>query len=139
MAERIGLFPGHQHGFLCAQRAEIEHKRLAQRRDLLNLPLVLRHGRRAVSGQNDVRAVVDGYIVRDRVNERPHLAGARHDLLQDLNHRSEPSSRPSAPVRPKAASTVTETAAPTAVETRKDGTKVNSAAARLFSRNAATG
>ena len=32
-----------------------------------------------------------------------------------------------------------ETAAPTAVETRKDGTKVNNAAARLFSRNAATG
>ena len=61
------------------------------------------------------------------------------DLPDCVFHRSAPSTWLNTCVRLSAASTKTEIAAPTAVETRKDGTKVKSAAAELFISTAAIG
>ena len=139
MAQPFCLVRGEQHGFLRAQRAHVEHERVAMRGDLLGLALVLRHNGGAACGEDDIRAVVHSHVVGDRMHHRARSQGILYNLFQLVRHRSAPSSWLNTWVRLSAASTITEIAAPTAVDTRKDGTKVNSAAAELFIRTAAIG
>ena len=109
------------------------------RRNFRDLALILRHDGCTTRGKDDVCAIVDGYRVGDRMYHRPHLLHASDDLLYRFGHRRASSSWPNTCVRLSAANTKTEIAAPTAVETRKDGTKVKSAAALLFSSTTAIG
>ena len=128
-----------QHRFLCAQRTHIERKRIGMCGDLLHLALILRHDGCTTCRKDDIRAIVDGHVIGNRMHHRANRLRTRYDLLYPIRHRSAPSNWLNTCVRLSAARTKTEIAAPTAVETRKDGTKVKSAAALLFISTAAIG
>ena len=107
--------------------------------DLLDLALILRHDGRAARGEHDVGAVVRCHDIGDRVHQRPLFAHAADRCQDRVGQCSAPLIWLSTCVRPSAASTSTEIAAPTAVDSRKLGTKVKSAAEALFISSAATG
>ena len=65
------------------ERADVDVQSTADRRDLLDLALVVRHDGRRAAGQHDVGAVVHRDIVRDVVDER---ALASHVFEHFLKH-----------------------------------------------------
>ena len=128
-----------KHGLLRTDSAHVEHERLRVGGDLLDLALVLRHDGGAACRENDVRAVVDRHRICDAMRHRAVRDRALNYFFELFPQRSAPSRLPRTCVRLSADSTSTEIAAPTAVETRKLGTKVKSAALVLPMRTAAIG
>ena len=141
--DRIAVSPGNlgctQHGLLCADSAHVDYKRLCVRGNLLDLTLILRHNGRAACRKDDIRAVVDGNIIGDGMHHRCAVLRVFENGFNSVDQRLAPSSALRTCVRLRALSTRTEIAAPTAVDTRKDGTKVNRAALVLPITNAAIG
>ena len=128
-----------QHGLLCTDSAHVDYKRLRVRGNLLDLTLILRHNGRAACRKDDIRAVVDGNIISDGMHHRCAVLRVFENGFNGFDQCLAPSSVLRTCVRLRALSTRTEIAAPTAVDTRKDGTKVNRAALVLPITNAAIG
>ena len=66
----------HRLDGTAVQRTDIDIEACADRLDLRDLLLVVRHDRGSPAGQNHVRAVIDRHIVRNIVDQRallPHL------------------------------------------------------------------
>ena len=128
-----------QHGLLCTDSAHVDYKCLCVRGNLLDLTLILCHDGRAACRKNDVRAVVDGDIIGNGMHHRRAVLCFFENGFNGFDQCLAPSSVLRTCVRLSALSTRTEIAAPTAVDTRKDGTKVNRAALVLPITNAAIG
>ena len=128
-----------QHGFLRAHRAHVENERGGVRRDLLDLALILCHDSRSAGREDDIRAVINCHRIGDTMGHRTARDRSLNHFFQFFDQRRAPSRLLNTCVRLSADSTRTEIAAPTAVEIRKLGTKVNSAALVLPMRTAAIG
>ena len=78
MSQLIGPLSRNLHGLdgATVQRTDIDIEACADRLDLRDLLLIVRHDRGSPAGQNHIRAVIDRHIVRNIMDQRvllPHL------------------------------------------------------------------
>ena len=78
MSQLIGPLSRDLHGLdgAAVQRTDIDIEACADRLDLRDLLLIVRHDWGCPAGQNHIRAVIDRHIVRNIMDQRvllPHL------------------------------------------------------------------